>query len=655
MALEGDLLMKGLRKSFAAVSVLFLLVMAVSPMKDSLREWRQVQSRYNRYIESLPQRVKPTEPGLQQVWVPKLERVDRCVTCHLGLKEPALRNAPEPYRTHPAIYHDIEDFGCTVCHEGQGAATEYRESVGKVKYWSSPMLPQAYMEASCGKCHKEAEVPQAPTLNLGRKLLRDSNCAGCHAIDGYDKQWVPGLDGIGSKVNRAWLVNWLRNPAGYFAKTKMPNFLLSDDEANTLADFLMSFKQFAGNSPLDSLPRRLTAATEAEKTRLAERGSTRFREARCISCHAINGKGGYVATELGKVASKVSPVWLYSYIRNPKHFQPGVLMPRYRFNDIDLQGIVAYMQSEFLDYDADFPAAHTIDPGFYEKGLAIFRKYNCSGCHGLKGVSDLGERAPALTYIGSKKLYEIDFGKSGIDPTLPSFLKTKILYPREFSKSMKMPQFGYSEKEAEAIAVALLGCTDEKIPDEFMVRRPPGEKFSPQGEFGALVQDLACFGCHVMGGRGRPVATDLSLEASQTQRGWLEAYFKVPYSLRPMLTERMPNFFMTGGEIKTIVDYMETAFIADSLDHRVSGDPGDVAIGRGLFFERYGCHACHQVGSRGGYVGPPLDNVGARLKAGWVFHWLKNPQALKPSTIEPNNNIPDGEAEAITAYLMSLK
>jgi len=40
---------------------------------------------------------------------------------------------------------------------------------------------------------------------------------------------------------------------------------------------------------------------------------------------------------------------------------------------------------------------------------------------------------------------------------------------------------------------------------------------------------------------------------------------------------------------------------------------------------------------------------------GWIFHWLKNPQGLKPGTIEPNNNLSDAEADALTAYLLTLK
>jgi mono/diheme cytochrome c family protein len=636
------------------VAVLFLLVLAISPLKDYLREWKRYQTNYNRLTTTLPQRVNPAPIGIRQIWVQKFDRVDRCETCHLGLKEQALANAKEPYTTHPQIHHDIEEFGCTFCHEGQGSATEYLESVGKVKFWDRPMLPPAYMEASCAKCHKEQEVQQAPVLNLGRKLIREMNCVGCHKLEGYEKQWVPDLDGIALKVNRTWLVHWLKDPSNYFAKTRMPNFMLSDDEVNTLADFLLSFKSFPGGTQLDPLPPQLASANEAQKAKLIELGSTRFREARCISCHAINGRGGYVATDLGKVASKVSAQWLFNYLKNPKRFQPGVLMPRFRLKEDELEGVVAYMESEFVDFDVEKAPDHTPDPGLFENGRALFRKYNCAGCHVLEGNKPQ-EMGPELTLVGGKRLYEIDFGKSDIDQNLPTYFTTKLLTPRVFSESMRMPKFSFTESEAEAIAVALLGNTDEHIPAEDIVKPGPSSTFSPQGEFGKLVNDLACFGCHVMNGRGRLVATDLSLEASQAQRKWIEGYFKIPYSLRPILTERMPNLFLSDAEIKTIVDYMETNFIVDSLTRTIPSNPTIVAAGRGLFFERYGCQSCHQINAKGGYVGPPLDKIGSRLKPDWIFHWLKAPQTLKPGTIEPNNNLSDAEAEAMTAYLTTLK
>ncbi len=647
--------MSSLRKYFAVLSVIFLVILAVSPLKDYFSEWRLYQYKYNSLVSNLPQKVQPVPIGIKQIWNQEFNRVDRCVTCHLGVKIPALRNAPQPFRTHPNIYHDVEDFGCTICHEGQGPATEFRESLGRVKYWDKPIIPTEYMEGSCAKCHKEENVPEAPTLNLGRRLILETNCVGCHKIGGYEKQWVPRLDGIGSKVNRQWLVGWLKAPRNYFPKTRMPNFLLSEDEANNLADFLMAKKEFFDSVPLEPLPARLTSATEDQKAKLVELGSTRFKEARCISCHSIEGKGGYVATDLGKVASKVSEQWLYNYIKNPKKFSPGVTMPRYRFSEEELIAVVAYMESEFVDYDLEAPPPHTPDPDFAEKGLALFKKYNCSGCHALGDMSGPGEMAPDLTFIGSKKLYEIDFGKSGIEQSLPSYLDTKLKTPRVFLPNLKMPSFGFTDEEARAITVALLGNTSDRIPEEKIVRAASQSTFNPQGEFGKLVNDLACLGCHTMQGKGRLVATDLSLEASQAQGKWIEGYFKVPYSLRPILTERMPNLFLSDGEIKTIVDYMEKVFVADSLERQVPSDAATIAKGKGLYYERYGCQACHQIESKGGYVGPPLDKLSTRLKPGWVFHWLKHPQAYRPESIEPDNKLTDQDAEALTVFLMSLK
>ena len=643
------------RTYFAIWSVALLVVLAISPLKDFFREWRWYQYEYNSLTSELPQRIKPADIGIKQIWARQLDRVDRCVTCHLGLKEKALTESRQPFRAHPQIHHEYEEFGCTICHEGQGPATTFEESVGRVEYWDKPIFPKDYMEASCGRCHKEPNVPQAPILTMGRKIIEESNCIGCHKLEGFDRQWVPSLDGIGSKVNRNWLVRWLKNPKSYFAKTRMPNFFLSDEEAHLLADFLMTFTSFPSNAHLEPIPEHLGAVSTSARDKLVELGSTRFREARCISCHPINGKGGYVATDLGKVASKVSPQWLYNYLKSPKRLQPGVEMPRYRLKENELVAVAAYIGSEFVDYEMEELPAQTPDPAYYEKGLALYKKYNCSGCHELGGMKKAEEMGPDLTTVGDKKLYEIDFGNVSIEHTLPLYLFTKLKDPRAFLASMKMPKYEFTDEESRAVAVALLGNTRDAIPVELKVFPKPPSTYSPQGEFGKLVDDLACFGCHTMFGRGRLVGTDLTRESSQAQSEWIKTYFKIPYSLRPILTERMPNLFLAESEIQVIVDYMERVFIVDSLAQGIHIVQTKVSEGRNLFFEKYGCQACHQVYLKGGYVGPALDKVGSRLKPGWIIHWLKNPQALNPESIEPNNNMTIAEVEAITAFLMSLK
>ena len=643
------------RLSFAVTSVVFLGILAVSPLKDVFIEWRGYQDKYNQFIAKLPQRVHPVDIGIKQILAQKFGHVDRCTTCHLGTAEKSLVNAPQPFRAHPDVHHDPEDFGCTVCHGGQGPATTKKEAHGDVEFWERPLLPLRYTEASCGQCHEENDVAQAPLLTLGRQLIRDYNCTGCHKLEGYARQWVPDLDGIGSKVNRSWLLQWLKHPRNYYAGAKMPNFLLTDEDANILADFLVTFKSFSANVQLLPLPKSLVGVPESERAKMVSLGETRFREARCISCHPINARGGHVAPDLGKVASKVSEEWLYNYVKEPKRLQPGVQMPRYRFSEKDLDAVVAYMESEFVDFGAETLPPHIPEPSFYEKGITLFKKYNCSGCHSLKGVQHVEEMGPELSFVGGKKLYEIDFGMSGIEQTLPSYIYTKLKHPRAFSSEMKMPDFELSDEQTQAITVALLSNTHDPIPNELRVPPTQTSTFSPQGDFGRLVNDLACFGCHTMSGRGGKIAPDLTVEASRAQKQWIEGYFRIPYSLRPILTERMPNLFLPEKEINTLVDYMEKVSLADSIERDIPITQDAVGGGKALYYEKYGCQSCHQLNMKGGYVGPPLDNVGNRLTPGWVYHWLRNPQAYVPNTIEPRSGMSEAEAYQIVAFLMSQK
>ena len=87
--------------------------------------------------------------------------------------------------------------------------------------------------------------------------------------------------------------------------------------------------------------------------------------------------------------------------------------------------------------------------------------------------------------------------------------------------------------------------------------------------------------------------------------------------------------------------------------------PADLATlaetGKTLYEDKYGCHACHAIGAKGGIVGPELDRAGFRLNAAWVYRWIKNPQAMKPHTKMPNLGASDDDALAITAYLGTLR
>lgn len=184
--------------------------------------------------------------------------------------------------------HPTQKFGCTICHEGQGSATEFslashspndfatRERWQKqhrweyIHFWDYPMLPKRFVESSCLKCHhqvtdliREGVKNEAPKLLRGFNLVRENGCFGCHEIAGLkggrpigpdmrlepypaldelspgekvkalsDPQNPPGtmrkvgpsLRRITEKTNTEWTRKWIANPRGFRPDTKMPHF-----------------------------------------------------------------------------------------------------------------------------------------------------------------------------------------------------------------------------------------------------------------------------------------------------------------------------------------------------------------------------------------------------------------------------------------------
>src|SRR5512140_2099437 len=106
-----------MRRLFAVSSVLFLMVLAVSPAKDFFRPYRSYQHRFAKLAASRAKSQKAVSEferrpvAIRQIWLPEFEnRVDRCTTCHLGVSEPVMERAPEPFRFHPRTVHTPDGF-----------------------------------------------------------------------------------------------------------------------------------------------------------------------------------------------------------------------------------------------------------------------------------------------------------------------------------------------------------------------------------------------------------------------------------------------------------------------------------------------------------------------------------------------------------------
>ena len=79
-----------------------------------------------------------------------------------------------------------------------------------------------------------------------------------------------------------------------------------------------------------------------------------------------------------------------------------------------------------------------------------------------------------------------------------------------------------------------------------------------------------------------------------------------------------------------------------------------IEAGKKIYQER-GCAACHVISGAGGKVGPDLTTIGKDRDNEFLYKWLKNPQAVKPATIMPNQNLTDKELKPLVKYLTSLK
>lgn len=216
---------------------------------------------------------------IKQILLPHLEKVDRCTTCHLGIENPLMKGAPQPFGMHPALTkdfllkHPFEKMGCTTCHMGQGRATTVKAAHGKVKHWEEPILPQGYLQIQCFQCHTYQKAPEgAEVAQQGYKLFMSRGCGGCHTIEGLSQgTQCPDLTSEGDKITKLYdftrvkgehtAMNWhlqhFLDPQKVSPDTIMPKLVQNEEEAMALTTFVLSLKE-------SKIPRELRAYGENE-------------------------------------------------------------------------------------------------------------------------------------------------------------------------------------------------------------------------------------------------------------------------------------------------------------------------------------------------------------------------------------------------------
>jgi mono/diheme cytochrome c family protein len=505
-----------------------------------------------------------------------------------------------------------------------------------------------------------------PQLNLGRTLLTRYGCVHCHSILRPDGTKVlatdhpPSLAHIADKTTREWIYSWLKDPQAYAASTTMPNYKLSDADASDISAYLANSSTPQSGDTVAAFAKTSAAADPSA-------GPSLYGESFCASCHAVqnaagNLVGGDVGPELTRIGNKAKPEWLAAWLQNPRIYDATTPMPHYRFTPQQIATLSAFLQAKA---DSDYGSGVHLDaagPQQIAHGRKLIVELGCAACHEINGVQKPENFAPELSAIGSKPLAQIVF-LPGMEHSLPSYIAAKIRQPRAFGASVKMPQFALTAAQTDAATTALLALTNRSrsMPDNLRVSAIPESRYQPAGHAGKLITELACFSCHRFNGRGGDMAPDLSWEGSSVQRQWLIDFLHNPNTLRPSLIRRMPRFNLSDSDNKELTDYILTVYQSPTIDADLvpseRSAPETVEHGRQLFYSKYACQSCHIADTKNdkGYIGPTLTQVGSRLTPGWVYAWLKNPQALRPGTTEPNQNLSDDDARALTDFLMTLK
>jgi mono/diheme cytochrome c family protein len=676
-----------MRLTFAVATVICVLMLAISPVKDFRAEWKKYKRSFVRFAQGRPDTKKllaDYSPNIDQVWIPGMNVVDRCTTCHQGMTQLSLADTsvPQPFRAHPPIPHNVREWGCTICHRGQGPATEIAEAHETTLAWEQPILPAHFLQASCGSCH-HADLNETPQVTRGRELLSRLNCQACHKLNDLERPMLgPELSSVGYKVSREWIYKWLKEPRTVLDKdgnvtvngyengdeSRMPKFRLKDEEIVALTAFLSAQKA----KPLESYKiNPAVVAAWSKKPDLLPQGELRFRQMMCSTCHPLAvtraGEtkliGGDIGPELTKVGSKVNEPWLVTWLRNPQVYLAHNNMPRYGWTDEDLYKVSQYVMNQLTDSDllSTVPKLEAATQDEIKNGKRLFLEKGCASCHSIAGVTPQKDFGPDLTALGAKNASELEFGKAKITHNLLSYIQAKLQDPVSVNPVSRMPQYTWNPADLDAVTTALLSQTGPKATSALQHLTVPKVEASYRavGDFAEVYERYKCYACHRFNGYGGTLAPDLSFEGSRAQKKWIAEFLKNPQTIRPTLILRMPQFNMTDKEVNTVAEYLALAVQKpevnpQSVDAR-QFTPALVSMGKQLYEVKYQCQSCHTIGGTGGYVGPNLNNAGNWLTPSWTEAWLRNPQSLQPDTIEPRRNFTEDEIRALTAYLMTLK
>src|ERR1700676_891371 len=486
-------------------------------------------------LTGLQDKTEAWDPKIVQINVPDANIVDRCESCHMGIREPVKLTAasmslkdkkPDEYAraftSHPEPdllkIHDPDKFGCSPCHQGNGRATTSVEKAhGTYEHWLWPLFAKGNYESGCQICHSADMVLVSNdvgwTLSDGKDLFRQRGCVGCHRYEGYDKE-PEDLLSVAQQIKQIE-----QEKKDNFKQAndlmKQADTAESNDEANRLNDRAIALK--VTNSKLDL---RVVQLDRSTKSLLQDMKK--------------------VGPNLKDARIKLNKNWIPVWLKKPSDFRATTKMPNFRLNDEQIQAISAYIWQSAL---TDSLPKHK--PGNAAHGKELFETRGCLACHSIGEGYQLqgGTFAANLTRVGEKDNYDylvrwIHNARERTRPYCP--YEKKDIGPEDYKKKglpyvfdldhskcpndghelqvqnmTVMPSLRLSEQDAEDIATFLMMLKKQEPSAYADASFMDDPKLKEEGK--KWIRHFGCAGCHEISGledEGR-IGTELTTEGSK--------------------------------------------------------------------------------------------------------------------------------------------
>ena len=352
---------------------------------------------------------------------------------------------------------------------------------------------------------RKTAMPTAPDLSsqagvmaVGRALVRQYGCVGCHDIFGHSKDGKIGPDHtlfgnkpreeIGIPVYQSrqeWALQKLSAPRSLGTNLKMPLFRLTKEEQQALSVLLIGF------TPKVKLP-DYRVNSKWERFFPTGPAGLAIERYRCLTCHQIRGEGGKYGPDLTYLGDKVQLHILNRFLESPFIVQP-LLQPMPNLN------IRAEEASVLADYihltlvrKVHVPVVTTTqdsEENLISKGKQIYAQKGCSTCHRLEKQG--GILGPDLSNSGKRLTHD--------------YLLHHLKNPFQLNPDTREPNPGLRAQEIPAVAAFLMSFQKFRHPTH------------PVNTRWANIKDR-CEGCHKYQIKHKEIQDECN--TCHTQEGW---------------------------------------------------------------------------------------------------------------------------------------